>query len=223
MEVLIRSCLEGAKDAQGIAVIIDVFRASNTIIACLGQKADYIIPVGGLDEAYDLKERNPQCLLFRERKGLPPKGFDHGNSPAKASKMDLSEKGVILTTSAGSQGIVNAENAFEILIASFANANAIAPYIQMRDPGTVTLVPIGFESHTKAVEDEECATHIKELLGGGQPDYVRTMERIMDCDGAKRLKRLGQLDDLEFCMEKDTYDIVPRYDKEKNRMIAAGL
>lgn len=46
MKIEIKSCLDGAKEAEGIVVIIDVFRASNTIIACIGQGVESIIPVG---------------------------------------------------------------------------------------------------------------------------------------------------------------------------------
>ena len=73
MKVKIRSCLDGAKEADGISVIIDVFRASNTIIACIGQGVESIIPVGELDEAYNLKKQNPTYMLFGERKGLHQK------------------------------------------------------------------------------------------------------------------------------------------------------
>ena len=101
MRVTTKSCVEGALKAEGLAVIIDVFRASNTIIACLARGAEVIIPVRGLDEAYDLKRENPQYLLFGERGGLPPEGFDYGNSPAQASRLQLSGKRIIFTTSAG--------------------------------------------------------------------------------------------------------------------------
>ncbi len=77
MEVEIKSCLDGAHEAEGTSVIIDVFRASNTIIACIGQGAESIFPIGDLDEAYNLRKQNPEYLLFGERKGLPPEGFDY--------------------------------------------------------------------------------------------------------------------------------------------------
>ena len=56
MQVDIKSCIQWAKEAEGITVIIDVFRASNTIIACMAQWAEYIIPVWALEEAINLKK-----------------------------------------------------------------------------------------------------------------------------------------------------------------------
>src|SRR5680860_751918 len=103
MNINIYECLKGEKIATGITVIIDVFRASNTIISCLASGAEYILPVGELKKAYQLKKENQDYLLFGERGGLPPEGFDYNNSPAKATKLDLKNKKIILTTSAGSK------------------------------------------------------------------------------------------------------------------------
>ena len=143
MKIEINRCLEGTKTADGVTVVIDVFRASNTIIACLAGGAEHIIPVGELKDAYRLKRENPDHLLFGERGGIPPEGFDHDNSPAKATKLDLKKKKIILTTSAGSQGIVHSKNAEEILIGSFANADAIVEYIKNKNPEKINLLAIG--------------------------------------------------------------------------------
>ncbi len=218
MEIAIKSCLDGAREARGISVIIDVFRASNTIIACLGKKAKYVIPVNDLDRAYGLKKKYPDHLLFGERKGLPPKGFDFDNSPAKASALNLDKKKVILTTSAGSQGIVNAINSDEILIGSFANAKAVVDYIRKKNPKKVSLIAIGFESYKKAEEDELCAKYIKQKLLGKNPDFEGIKGKISKCDGARRLRTLGQEDDLDFSLKLDVYNLVPRYNKNTKRI-----
>lgn len=218
MEVEIKSCLAGAKEAEGISVVIDVFRASNTIIACLSQGADFIIPVGDLDEAYKLKKQNYGYLLFGERKGLPPEGFDYGNSPAESAKLDLRNKKIILTTMAGSQGIVHAKKSDEILIGSFANANAIIGYIKSKNPKKVSLVAMGLESHKKAEEDELCAQYLRERLLGLKSDFEEMKQTLLKCDGADRLRRLNQQGDLDFSLKLDTYNIVPKYDFELQRI-----
>ena len=219
MDIQIKSCLEGAKEAKGIAVVIDVFRASNTMIAMLGQGIEYIVPIGDLKHAYMLKNEHPSYLLFGERKGLPPKGFDYGNSPAQASKLDLRGKRAIITTSAGSQGIVNAHNADEILIGSFANAHAIADYIKRKNPKKVSLIAIGFEANEKAEEDEQCALYLKGLLEGQTPEFNAMKKEILESDGANRLRRLNQEDDLEFALKLDTYKIAPRAVKGNGNLI----
>ncbi|MFP4621010.1 MAG: 2-phosphosulfolactate phosphatase [Bacteroidales bacterium] len=212
MEVRIKSCIEGAKESEGVAVIIDVFRASNTIIACLGQGADYVIPVGSLEKAYRLKEENPGYLLAGERNSMPPEGFDFGNTPAYASSLDLRNKKIIFTTSAGTQGIVNARYADQILVGSFANASALVEYLNCQNPETVTLAAMGFESSEKAEEDEQCAFYLKELLSGGTPDMNQINEKIIRSKGAMRLKKIGREDDLRFALKLNKYPLLPIYD-----------
>lgn len=218
MEIKINSCLAGAKTADGITVVIDVFRASNTIITCLASGAEYILPVGELDEAYRLKKENPDHLLFGERGGLPPEGFDYGNSPAKTVKLDLNGKKIILTTSAGSQGIINATHADEILIGSFANAQAIVDYIKNHKPKKVSLLAIGNEAVEPATEDEECAKYIKSKLEGGNMGIDQMKDKILQSNGAKRLRKLSQEDDLEFSLKLDIYKVIPKFDRKTGKI-----
>ncbi len=218
MNIKINSCLKGAQSAIGTTIIIDVFRASNTIIACLSGQAEYIIPIGSLDEAYLLKKTNPSFLLFGERGGLPPEGFDYGNSPFEASQLDLEGQKIILTTSAGSQGIVNSTGASEILIASFANLEAVASHIETEAPANVSIVPIGLDALVPAEEDEACAELLKARLEGQLETGQGWKDRLLDCDGAKRLRRLGQHRDLEFCMQLNTHLVVPRFDPTTKRL-----
>jgi|TARA_B110000305_G_C19442239_1_gene642609 2-phosphosulfolactate phosphatase len=215
MEVLINRCIEGARRAKGLTIVIDVFRASNTIITCLESGAKYVLPVGELKEAYRLKKENPKALLFGERGGLIQKGFDFGNSPMETSNMNLRNKEVILTTSAGSQGIVSSKNAEEIWIGSFANAKFIVDQLKSRNFATVTLLAIGNEAIEPAVEDDECAQYIKALLENKEIDIDKMKIRILNSKGADRLKRLNQEDDLEFCLILNSHAIIPRFEREK--------
>lgn len=220
MEVQIKSCIEGARQARGLTVIIDVFRSSNTIISALGQGAGWVKPVGELQEAYRLKKEHPGHLLIGERKSITPEGFDHGNSPSRIASLDLKDTNVIITTSAGTQGIVNATGADEILIGSFANARALTDYIRNKAPRHVTLVPMGFESAERAEEDEQFALYIKARLDGADTDLDLMKQKILQCSGADRLRRIGRDDDLHFALELNTYELIPFYDKE-NRLIKA--
>lgn len=218
MKIEINRCLEGAKTADGITVVIDVFRASNTIIACLAGGAEYIIPVGELKDAYSLKKENPDHLLFGERGGIPPKGFDHDNSPVKAANLDLNGKKIILTTSAGSQGIVYSKNAEEILIGSFANARAIVNYLKNKNPEKISLLAIGNQAIEPATEDEECAKYLKSQLEDRKMDPDQMRGEILKSDGANRLRRLGQEDDLEFCLKLNTYKVIPKFDRKTGKI-----
>jgi len=219
MDIQIRSCIEGARMARGVTVVIDVFRASNTIIACLGQGAKYVIPVGELQRAYRLKKEKPGHLLIGERNSQTPEGFDFGNSPSLLSSLDLKNKRVIATTSAGTQGIVHATGAEEILVGSFANAGTIVEYIRKRGSKEVTLAAMGFASSEKAEEDEQCALYIKQKLEGKKTDFERMKAEILKSRGADRLRSIGCQEDLDFALKLDLYTMVPYYDRQTERIL----
>ena len=67
--------LEGARQAKGLAVIIDVFRAFSLECYFYAAGAKLIRPVGSLDEAYLLKNRYPDCLLAGTERQA---GTEHG-------------------------------------------------------------------------------------------------------------------------------------------------
>ena len=212
----IHHCIAGSRKARGVAVIIDVFRASSTIVAAFGAGAERVIPVGELDAAYELKRRNPGFLLFGERGCLPPAGFDGGNSPAAMAKLHLRGKTVILTTSAGTQGIVNATHADEIVIGCFLNARAAADRIAKARPSEVSLVAMGVAGVKPALEDELCAQYIRALCTGEDIDLDDIRARIMkDPEALKFLDRSDPVyspDDVEFCLRANAYSIVPVFD-----------
>ena len=69
MHIVILDLIEGAKQARGLTVIIDVFRAFSTACYVVRNGASEIIPVGDVELAYQLKEENSDCVLMGERKG----------------------------------------------------------------------------------------------------------------------------------------------------------
>ena len=142
MDIHILHLIEGAKLARGITVIIDVFRAFSVEAYLFERGAECIIPVGDKEFAYKLKKENPKFLLAGERHGKILSGFDMGNSPSQLLSMDVKEKTVVHTTSAGTQGIASAIYADEILGGSFLNAKATAEYIRKSGAENVSLVSI---------------------------------------------------------------------------------
>src|SRR6056297_2516169 len=130
MDVQILQILDGARDAKGLTVIIDVFRAFSTTCYAYEKDAAKIIPVGNIEKAYQLKKENPEFILMGEREEKKPTGFDFGNSPSLLSSANLSGKAIVHTTSSGTQGIEAALRADEVITGSFVNASAIVQYIR---------------------------------------------------------------------------------------------
>lgn len=201
--------LDGVENLTGTVVVIDVFRASNTIISLLEAGAREVFLLADIDQARALRTQDPTRPLLGERGGIAPDDFDGGNSPVDAPTVIELGASPILTTSAGTQAIARLGAAETILFASFANAAAVAMSLREHLSSEVTLLPMGLEACTPAVEDDEAAAWIVGLLEGRRQDFLAVRRRILECDGAHRLRRLGQDDDLAFCTELDSRSLVP--------------
>ncbi|HZG78991.1 MAG TPA: 2-phosphosulfolactate phosphatase [Paenibacillus sp.] len=192
MDINILQLIEGAKQARGLAVVIDVFRAFSTACYVTERGAERIIPVGDIETAYELKRDNPSYILMGERGGVIQPGFDFGNSPTHAEKADLAGRTVVHTTSAGTQGIANAGGADEVITGSFVNAGAIVRYIRQRKPEVVSLVCMGLGAKSPADEDTLCAEYIKNELEGKPNDFEAIVRHLREGEG-----RTGSFMDLE--------------------------
>lgn len=187
MNIRILQQIEGARAARGLTVIIDVFRAF-TVEAYLAQGgAARIIPVGDVETAFALRDQDPEnTLLCGERGGVMIEGFDLGNSPTQVAAGDVAGKTVVHTTSAGTQGIVNARGADEIIGGSLVAAEAIATYIKEKNPKEVSLVCMGLAGKTPTDEDTLCAEYLKSLLEARPlPDMEERMAALAKTTGAK--------------------------------------
>lgn len=219
MEIKILQLIDGAENATGLTVIIDVFRAFSVACYVINNGANTIITVGNIDTAYSLKEKKSDYVLIGERKGKIQPGFDYGNSPTHIENVDFTDKTVVQTTSAGTQGIVKAVNADEIVTGSYVNAKAIANYIKAINPNVVSLVCMGNEGRHVSDEDTFCAEYIKSLLDGTQYDIQSAIERLKLGSG----KRFFDPVNHEWCPERDFYlctdvnrfDFVLKAEKDK--------
>jgi len=201
MNIKILHMIEGAKEATGIAVIIDVFRAFTVEAYLMNNGANRIIPVADVRIAYDYKEKNPDSILIGERHGKILPGFDYGNSPSQIENTYFDNKVLVHTTSAGTQGIANAKNANEILTGSLVNAKAIAEYIKKNNYQDVSLVCMGLEAVSQTEEDNLCAYYIKSLLEDKNIDITNEIQKLKITSGAKFFDK----DQQEVFPEKDFY------------------
>lgn len=220
MNIKILSLIDGAKKAKGLTVIIDVFRAFSMEAYMMSMGADKIIPVGDIECAYRLKRENLDIILAGERKGKIVPGFDTGNSPWQLASIDVKGKTVVHTTSAGTQGIVNAVEADEILGGSFVTANAVAEYIKRSGAKDVSLVCMGLEGVSETEEDTLCAEYIKSILTGTKMDIMNEIEKLKHTSGAKFFNKTMEdvfpESDFYMCTEVDKFNFVLRLRKSPN-------
>jgi 2-phosphosulfolactate phosphatase len=178
MDIRRLSLVEGAAQARGLAVVIDVFRAFTTAAYVMANGAERIIPVGTVEEAFELKRANQGVVLMGERGGKQVQGFDYGNSPHEVRDVDFTGVTVVQTTSAGTRGLMLAGNADEILPGSFVMADAIVEYIRKRSPRVVSLVAMGWGGAEQSPEDELLAEYIEMRLNGEKPGFKDMKEEI---------------------------------------------
>jgi len=209
----------GAAQAKGIAVIIDVFRAYTTECWAFYKGVERIYPVPEVDAALALKAENPGWLLAGERHSKKMPGFDFGNSPYEMSLQDLRGKTLVQSTSAGTQGIVAAVHAEEILVGALVNAKATADYIAKQNPAHVSLVCMGKENIHPAPEDTYCAEYIKSLLEGTAFDKAEAVAVLRDGEGARFFKpenaSFSPPQDFELCTDFDRFDYVLKVRKDE--------
>ena len=221
MNIKILHMIEGAKQATGCAVIIDVFRAFTVEAYLMHNNAQKIIPVGDKKIAYDLKEKDNSLVLIGERHGVILPGFDYGNSPSQIENIDFTNKLVVHTTSAGTQGIDNAVNAEEILTGSLVNAMAIVNYIKQQNFKDVSLVCMGLEAVKQTEEDNLCARYIKDLLENNDVSYIDSeIENLKNTSGKKFFDVSQQsvfpLKDFYLSTEKNKFNFVLRIKKDNS-------
>ena len=218
MEVKILQLLEGAKEATGLTVIIDVFRAFSTTCYAFNAGAEKIIPLGEIKQAYKMKENKPDYILVGERNEQKPPGFDFGNSPSQLLNGNLTGKTIVHTTSSGTQGIANAKNADEIITGSFVNAGAIVKYIQQKNPETVSLVCMGYACEYPTDEDTLCAEWIKNELEGKPNHFAEMVEIIRTGSGARFFEPEKQSwspqADFELCLDLNRFGFVLKVEND---------
>ncbi len=196
-------------DARGVTVVIDVLRAFSTACFVLNNGADSIIPVETLEEAWNLKKTHPEHLLLGERMGKPIDGFDYTNSPACIRPVRFSGKTIIMTTTAGTKGIVRAPTE-QIITGSFVNSGAVVSYLRKTHPDTVTFVctDVGHPGN----EDELCANYIISCLEEAPQDFPKIVSQLRKHPNAKGylITPLApySAEDFALCMQIDTFPFV---------------
>src|SRR5438094_3818028 len=105
--------------AGGLAVVVDVLRATTTIVHALVAGCSAVRPCAEVEEARELagQMRAGRVLLGGERGGLPLPGFDLGNSPGEYTGKVCKGKTLVLTTTNGTRALLRAAEAERVLLA----------------------------------------------------------------------------------------------------------
>ncbi len=207
------------------AIVLDVVRASTTIVTALAGGARGVIPVATPDEAR-ARGRDSSAgpvLIGGERGGAPPPGFDCGNSPAEYTPDRVAGRTVVFTTTNGTRALLALAGARRIAVGGFVNATAVARWAEA-EPGDILLVCSG-ERGRFCLEDAVCAGLLVSKLAreGASPltDAARAAwalwdryrddldAMLADAAWAQALVTQGRGADLPLCVALDVHAVVP--------------
>jgi 2-phosphosulfolactate phosphatase len=177
VNVRVTRFLDGAREATGHAVIVDVFRAFTTAAFCVAAGAREIVLVADHEIALAMKREDPSVFLTGEIGGRPIPGFDVGNSPSAIEHLDLTGRRVVQRTGAGTQGVNAATAARDILLGSFVIAEATVRHLR-RGADEVTVVAMGEGGTSASDEDEACARYLAARLNDEPTDVAAVIASL---------------------------------------------
>lgn len=207
-------------------VVLDILRASTSIVEALSAGAKSVLPVASIEEALRLANTfgRDEVLLAGERRCLPIEGFDLGNSPREYSRERVTGKILVMTTTNGTAAMALTVNASRVLIGSMLNIGAIVAEIVRTEADPVFLCA-GRERNF-AIEDAACAGEFARRVMEAWPgDWVLndgahaamtlarefgTGQKLFElAAGGRSIVEAGLPEDLAFCAQTDIYDLVP--------------
>jgi 2-phosphosulfolactate phosphatase len=201
---------------EHIVVLVDVLRASSTIITALAHGASKIIPVPTVEEAQSRANQIPNVLLAGERAAHPPAGFDYGNSPRSFLTNQIQGRPIILTTSNFTRTLGTPPDTARIVVGGFLNIEHVARTTrrlaqQYKRP--ISVISAGSMSGLSS-EDDFTAGHIIARIENPDdpPSYADSgdlaRELLVSRHGSL-LVRTGYEEDIYFCAQPNRYDLTP--------------
>jgi 2-phosphosulfolactate phosphatase len=216
-------------EARGMAqrrtvVVLDVLRATSTIIQAMASGARSVLPVGTVEDAARAADRlgRDAVLLCGERECLPIHGFQLGNSPAEFTTERVGGRTLVMTTTNGTPALLAAQGAERVYVGALLNAAAVAQRLLAEEADALLLC--AGRGGAFALEDALCAGRIIQLVraGGGavtgsdaaaaalrlaaRRPSVRMLART---EAGRRLREIGRTDDVAFCAQEGLHEVVP--------------
>jgi 2-phosphosulfolactate phosphatase len=216
--------LETCQEATGIVILIDVLRAFSTAAYAFSRGAKEIILVSKVGEALSLRSQIPNSKVMGEVGGIPPQGFDFGNSPTQIREQDFTGSTLIQRTGSGTQGAVRSKSADVLIAASFVVACSTIDHVCKLEPTEVTFVITGIDNND---EDIACAEYLEAVMKGHQPDTKPFIQRVYDSrDAIPHLdpaQTVFPLSDLDFCTRIDNFDFAMPITREDGRLVMRAI
>ncbi|QDR82918.1 2-phosphosulfolactate phosphatase [Sporomusa termitida] len=221
------SAVRGLDLSRTTCIVVDVFRATTSIVTAMANGCKCVTPVLSVNDARLLAREKTGALLAGERQSIKIEGFDLGNSPFDFAEASVRGQEVIMTTTNGTAAIKATAGAARTLIGSFANAGAVCH--TARQCGQDVLIVCAGTDGLFSLEDALCAGCLTETLhrealpaalltdaaSGALLMYGQAKASLAAIGAAgrngSRLQALGRKEDIEYCLRTDLFTIVPEY------------
>ncbi len=212
-------------------VIIDVLRASTSLVVLIERGCREVLIAPSLDAARRYHEAHPDVLTAGEQGGQAPQGFDFGNSPVAFMRADLAGRRVVFATTNGTRAMHAARDSSRILVGCLRNRSAVAREAVRDAAGTgldISLVCAGREGRFSLDDAYTAGAIVDAILSDPQGrDRASLTDAALaaralyhgspDTEALYRKTRAGQNvleigleEDLRFSAEKDCSSVVPR-------------
>lgn len=209
------------------AVVIDVIRATTSVLAMLEGGCAEVLVAPTVEAARRYRDSHPDVLLAGEQGGRAPAGFDFGNSPVAFAQAALTGRRVAFATTNGTRAIHAAGEARSVLMGCLRNRTAVARAVAAAEPGRgLTLVCSGREGRFSLDDAYTAGAIVEALAESGGPAALeltdaalaaRRLYRSADSEALFRETRAGRHvieiglgDDLLYCAKIDQSTMVPR-------------
>jgi 2-phosphosulfolactate phosphatase len=228
--------LASARVESRTVLVVDILRASTTMITALANGCEGLIPAPDAETARRVAEALPpgSWLLGGERRGEPIAGFDLGNSPLEYAAARVAGRTIVLSTSNGTRALLAARQAAAIGVAALVNLGAAAEWAVAG--GREIVVGCAGERGRVSLEDLVAAGLLVERMAGDEPalaptpaareamraaaGYGKDVSRLARASSwARHLARRGRAADVAACLLIDTTTLVPVYRPEIDKVV----
>jgi 2-phosphosulfolactate phosphatase len=207
-------------------VVLDILRATTSIVQALSAGARAIYPVASIEDALRLANTfgRDEVLLCGERKCVRIEGFDLGNSPTEFTRDRVAGKTLVMTTTNGTAAMSLTGSASRVLIGSLLNLSTVIDELVRTEAEPVFLCS-GLDRRF-SLEDATVAGFMALRLMEARPgdwqlndgalgavalarDYGVSAEFFARTAGGRNILNAGHDADLDFCAQIDLHDLLP--------------
>jgi 2-phosphosulfolactate phosphatase len=229
---------------NSVCVVVDVLRASSTIATLIAGGAREVEVVASVEEALERRAALPNAFACGEVGGLPPPGFDYGNSPAEFARSEVAGRRAVLFTSNGTKALLRVAAAPAVYVGALLNRRAVAAAAvaaAQRLGCALTIVCSGTDLGAAfSFEDFFCAGALAAAAcaslgaaaepGDGAQAAIGVFERyggdtraaFLLAEHGRALVPLGLAEDLDFCAQFDRFPVAPLSRRDGRRVVVTS-